>query len=505
VFPSVSYHAEYMTRLEFRKAAAAVLSGILIALAMPGFGFVPLLFVGLVPLFYAIEGRRRIIYGVLFGVTFFALDQRWILTVFRFSPLVAPGFAILVLYLALYCGAFGLLVAPGRDRRFGADLVLAAPAFLTLLEFARAQGPIGTAFSGLYHALYRAPSLVQIAAVLGPWAVTALVVFVNASIYLAVRRRRAGYALLAACGVGLLAAFSVVPVASDDGRPIDVAIVSSDVGQEVKLDARNLEALADRYEALGRRALETRPDLVVFPESILPAFILTDPTVLDRLIQLARDGRTNVLFGTGVYEHREVRNVVALLSPDGEILGTYAMVRPVPFGETIPGRRLWETLGLAGLMDSFLPVDLTPGDAFAPIEGIGTPICFESTFPAPARAFVRGGAEILAVVTNDAWFVGSSELAAHFASAVFRAVETRRYVVHSANGGISGIVDPRGRILVSTIEEGATAGTVRIRNDLTPYARWGDGPLLVLLGIAGLASFVIRVRRRSGAAKRSGE
>jgi len=492
----VSYDPQYMSHVELRKAAAAVGSGILTALAMPGFGWAPLLFVGLVPLFYALESKHRFLYGLLFGATFFALDQRWILTVYRFSPLVVPGFLLLVLYLSLYTGVFGMLVRPVRGRPFGPGLLLAAPAFLTLLEIARAQGPLGTGFSSLYHALYRMPWAIQLAPVLGPWGITALVVLVNAGLYLALRRRRAVYLLASVFAIVLLAGSSLLPIAPDEGEPLRVAVVSSDVKQEVKLDARNLEALANRYETLGQEALAAKPDLIVFPESILPTFILSDLDILARLTRIATAGEANVLFGTGVYENRQIRNTVVLLSDRGEVHGEYAMVRPVPFGEYIPWRSLWEAIGLKRLMDSFLPVDLTPGTSFEPLDGIGTPICFESTFPGPARAFARNGAGILAIVTNDAWFVGSSELVAHFSAAVLRAVETRRYVIQSANGGISGLVDPRGRILATTDGERALSGEVHKRDDMTPYARWGDVPLVLVLAVAGAGFLVVEVRRR---------
>ena len=93
-------------------------------------------------------------------------------------------------------------------------------------------------------------------------------------------------------------------------------------------------------------------------------------------------------------------------------------------------------------MSSLLPMDLTPGTAIRALDGIGTPICFESTFAAGSRDLVRRGATLLVTVTNDAWFVGSSELPTHFAFGVFRAVENRRWFVQAANGGISGIVAP---------------------------------------------------------------
>lgn len=491
-----------MVRLERRKAAAAVASGALTALAMPGFGFSLLVFVSLIPLLYALDGKHRFLYGILFGATFLALDLRWILALYRFSPLVLPGFTLLVLYFSLFFGAAALLFLRRRTGPMGGDLLFIAPAVLTLLEIVRALGPLGTVFSSLFHTLYRFPWLIRISSVLGPWSVTAVIVFVNVALFLAARQRRVRYALAAAGALVVSAGFALLP-SGLDGEPIRVAVVSSNVAQEEKLDGRNLAALTDRYESLGQRAVVTDPDLVVFPESILPSFILSDEEVLVRFSDLARNGQTQILFGTGVYRAGKIYNMVALLSEAGALVGTYAMVRPVPFGEYIPGRRLWNAIGLKGLVDSFLPVDLTPGDGFNPLDRIGTPICFESTFPWPARALVRDGAELLVVVTNDAWFAGNSELSAHFAAAVFRAVETGRYVVQAANGGVSGLIDPQGRILAATRSETVTAGTLHVRNGQTLYARWGDVPLLLLFGVGGLMLLAVRVHRRSN--KQNGE
>ena len=493
-----------MARLEPRKALAALLSGILMALAMPGFGLVPLAFVGLIPLLYAIDSeeraRTRFLYGWIAGATFFALDQRWILTLFRFSPWVVPGFLLAVLFLGLFFAVAATSIPPEpfrhRASSWRAGLLLTAPATFTLLEIARAQGPLGTGFSMLYSSLYRIPALIQLASWFGSWAITALIVLVNAAIYLAVKKRKRSYILVTASALVVLLAPSLVPTGGG-GEPLRVAVVSSTVQQEFKLDGRNLPVLADRYMDLGAEAASQDVQLIVFPESILPSFILTDPTNYERLQDLARDGSTRVLFGTGVYDRPEIRNEVALLSEDGELLGTYAMVRPVPFGETIPGRRIWAAIGLEGLMNSFLPLDLTPGTNYAPVGGIGTPICFESTFPDAARASTAQGAELLAIVTNDAWFVGSSELYAHFSSAVFRAVESRRDLIQSANGGVSGLIDARGRILAETTDEGVTVGDVRLRSGQTLYVRLGDWPLVGVLALMLLLGWWLHLRRRS--------
>ncbi|MCK4600599.1 apolipoprotein N-acyltransferase, partial [Candidatus Bipolaricaulota bacterium] len=183
-------------------------------------------------------------------------------------------------------------------------------------------------------------------------------------------------------------------------------------------------------------------------------------------------------------------------SPTGEILDIYSMVYPVPFGEYIPGRRLLAKIGLGSFAASFLPQDLARGEGLIPIGGIGTPICFESTLPAVTRGFAANGATLLATVTNDAWFVGSSELRAHFACAVFRAVENRRYLIQAANGGISGIIDPRGRILREVTGEGIISAEVVQREDRSLYTHWGEWPLYLVFAAGALLTLAVRRKTR---------
>ena len=284
--------------------------------------------------------------------------------------------------------------------------------------------------------------------------------------------------------IGLILAligFQWMPSSVEGISSLDVAVVSSKVDQKVKLDGRNLEVLKQRYLDLGERALESQPDLVVFPESILPSYILQNEPLKDAFANLARAGETRVLLGTGEYRERNIFNTVALFTETGALADTYAMVRPVPFGEYIPGRRLLEWIGLGAWARSFLPLDLSRGDGFDPLEGLGTPICFESTVPAPSRQFVQNGAQLLITVTNDAWFNESSALPAHFASGVFRAVENRRWFIQSANGGISGVISPRGEIVASLNAEGILAERILMQNGRSIYTRWGDLPSSFLM------------------------
>ncbi len=461
---------------------------------MPGVGGSVVIFVALVPLLHEIAEGRGFRAGLLFGVAFFAIDLRWILTLYRYTPLVVPGFALAIAYLALPVGLLGFLLS--RLKRSTSDLrwALAAAAGFALVEFLRSLGPLGISFSSFYLALSRVPTFVQLAAYLGPYAITAVIVAMNAFLVVAARRRDARFGLGAVAAAALLLLPALAPVAPDSGPRERAAVLSSLVEQDVKLDSGQLSDLLVRYGALADQAIAADPDLIVFPESFLPTYILRNPAVLARLADVAREAQADVVFGTGDVRDGDWYNCVVLLDTTGDVAAVYNMVRPVPFGEYIPGRNLWQVFGLGPLMDSFLPVDLRAGRDERPLRGIATPICFESTFPGGARELVRRGGRLIVTVTNDAWFCLSSQRDAHFAFAVFRAVENRRFAIQSANGGISGIVSPTGRVVASTRDEGVVVADVAERSDASVYTRCGDWPALGLFGIAILVALFPRQR-----------
>jgi apolipoprotein N-acyltransferase len=483
-----------MNNLRVKKAGAALLAGGMIAFAMPGIGIGPLVFICLVPLFFAMEKGGGFLPGLLAGAVFFAIDLRWLLALGRFTPLAVPGYLLLVGYLAAHLGLFGLIVVRLKKPVQEWTILILAPGFYTLLEMLRTHGPLGIGFSALYQSLYNLPSLIQLTAIAGPWTITAAIVFVNAALYLAVRKRPR-YLLVGMAMIGLLAAFSLLPD-NEDEECLSVAVISSSVPQEIKLNERNLDPLLERYVELGEEAKSYKPDLIVFPESILPGYILRETRLLNAFKNLATTAGAHVLFGTGDVRRGEIYNSAVLISPVGEISGIYDMVHPVPFGEYIPARGFLEWIGLAPLTSKFLPQDLTAGEGYTPIEDIGTLICFESTFPITTRRLAANGAKLLVVVTNDAWFAGSPEPDSHFAASVFRAVETRRTLIQAANGGRSGIVDPSGRIVKQTTEEEILFAEVAQKETRSAYTRLGEWPLYTVSMIAGASIILHRLKKK---------
>jgi len=148
----------------------------------------------------------------------------------------------------------------------------------------------------------------------------------------------------------------------------------------------------------------------------------------------------------------------------------------VPFGEYTPYKFIFS------FITNFTHAigELTPGEKLILHEynGIpfGSPICYEIIFPDLVRRFVKNGAGFLVTITNDGWYGKSSAPYQHFSMAVLRAVENRRFILRSATTGISGIIDPYGRIISRSQLNTAVSlsGLITPSQSLTFYSRWGD-------------------------------
>ncbi|MCB8963491.1 MAG: apolipoprotein N-acyltransferase [Bacteroidales bacterium] len=125
--------------------------------------------------------------------------------------------------------------------------------------------------------------------------------------------------------------------------------------------------------------------------------------------------------------------------------------------------------------------------------GIGPIICYESVFGEYVSDYVKNGANLLFVITNDGWWGNTPGYMQHLTYSRIRAIEMRRSIARSANTGISALINQRGDVVYSLgwWERGAVSGTVCASNKLTYYARKGDyigsiavAFMLVIFGVA---------------------
>ncbi len=148
----------------------------------------------------------------------------------------------------------------------------------------------------------------------------------------------------------------------------------------------------------------------------------------------------------------------------------------VPFGEYVPLQRLLFFVGpIVQAVSNFTPgerpVLLPVGD-----RPVSTAICYEVVYGNLIRRFVLDGSELLTTITNDAWYGWSSAAYQHWDQAAMRAIENGRYLARAANTGVSGFVDPYGRVLQKSklFEPAVLVGDVRLTRARTLYTRTGD-------------------------------
>jgi apolipoprotein N-acyltransferase len=169
-------------------------------------------------------------------------------------------------------------------------------------------------------------------------------------------------------------------------------------------------------------------------------------------------------------------NSAFLVRPDGSTGGVYRKMHLVPFGEYVPLKQI--LFFAAPLVEAVSDFSAGNEAVLLPVRGhlMSTAICYEIVYPDLVRQSVVGGSELLSTITNDAWFGRTSAPYQHFAQAAMRAIENGRYLVRSANTGISGIVDPYGRVQAQTAiyQPAVVVGEARFLSSRTIYSRIGD-------------------------------
>ena len=491
----------------------ALLSGLLLVLAFPRFDLEVVAWGALIPLFRSLRGTSPVqasLLGFLAGFSFFTGLLPWIYNVLnQYGHIPGPVSVVLLLlltaYLALYFSAFAFVLRWAQTRMDLPETLLAPPLWVSL-EYIR-----GFLFSGfpwelLGYSQYLTLPLIQISDLTGVYGVSFLIVLVNATGYRVleastdgnwrpVRKEvlAAGFLLALSSAYGYFR-LSEWRLESREGTPLRIALIQGNIPQDVKWDSRFQEETMAIYTDLTRRARAAFPHLVIWPETATPFFFQDTFPHRSRILELAEELKTHLLFGSPGYDRkgRELRyyNSAFLISPEGKIAGRYDKIHLVPFGEFTPLRDYFPFLRNISVQMG----DFFPGQSHGPIKtgdgALGVLICFEGVFPSITNETVRQGANVLVNITNDAWFGRTSAPYQHLGFYIFRAVETDRWVLRSANTGISAVIDPQGRIRARTglFERTVLTGTFAMKDTKTFYVRHGD--YFVLLAALALLTAV---------------
>jgi apolipoprotein N-acyltransferase len=474
-----------------------------------------------------LDGGRAFRVGWIFGLVHYLTLLYWVVFTMRTYGYLpwwqcVSLLVLLAAYLSIYPGLFALAVV--RLVKRPGHLVILAPVFWVALEYLRSFMLTGFPWGIVGYSQFNRLHIIQISDMFGVYGVTFLIVLFNATIYVLllslaekkwegqpVGRTLALKAGLLAIGMTLLSLGygSLRIKAVDDvlakAPSAHVAVVQGNIDQARKWDpAFQIETIR-KYMALTAKAASRQPDLVVWPETATPFYFAASPKLTRMVTDAVRQTGIHLLVGSPSVDTEEGRqdyyNSAYLVTPDGRAGQRYDKVHLVPFGEYIPLKRI---LSFAGKMVAQVG-DFSAGEKGRTLvwredkAPIGVQICFEIIFPGLSRSLVKNGASLLVNLTNDAWFGRSSAAYQHFSMAVFRAVENRRSLVRCANTGISGFIDPVGRVVVQTplFKDVVVDRQMPELRETSIYTRFGD--LLAVACLLGLAGMTIRRWVPSGA------
>ena len=502
----------------------ALLSGALLAFSFPKFGYPAFAWIALVPLLIAVAGshgqgrsqgraQRAFTLGLVTGIVYFVGTTYWTGTVLQQfggvpTVLALLAMVLLALYLALFPALTALIMAyliGGAGRR----ALFLAPAVWVATEYLRGYLMGGFPWVPLGNSQVTVVPVAQLASVFGVYGLSALVAFVSASLAYAVlsaaRARMIGFGI-AVVTVGVVAAWGLVRVADGrlarEGTPIRVGLIQGNIAQEDKWNPREARRIFTTYIAMTRDAVTRGAEFIIWPESSTPFMFEEDEVGEAAVRDLARELRVPILLGSDQVDRSgqviRLYNAAFLVTPDGETGGVYRKIHLVPFGEYIPFKNL--LYFVSPLVERL--ADFAPGTSMVMLpvgsHQVNTAICYEVVYPSLIREAVLAGSQLLTTITNDGWYGYSSAPYQHFEMASMRAIEQGRYLVRAANTGISGIVDPYGRVVQQSaiFEQVGVVGEARVLTGRTIYAAIGDVVAYAAIALTMVA--LVAVRRVRG-------
>lgn len=404
------------------------------------------------------------------------------------------------LVVGLFPGIFAMVLARTIGR-WGLIALFAALFVWPALEWAR-LGITGQLWNALGYSQAYQPSLIQAANWGGVYAVSFLLVAINAAIAFWLVRRTSKAAILSIAVI--VAVVLVVLISkslprgfktSSDSRAVVVAL-QPNVPMDLTKSKPEIQALTDRHITMTQSALNGIADspatrLVIWPESPMNFTYGTDAQLRELLRQFAIKNHTAMLFNSQESAPNDgIYNSALFVNEQGQLIAQYDKIRLMPFGEYVPLPRWMPGTSLI----TAIVGDFTPGTNYTLMPlgetRVGVFICVESAYPFITRSLTQQGADALINISNDGYLGRTAVMRQHLANAVFRAVENKRPVLRVTNTGITAYISERGEIQDATESFQTAVRTWKIggrTSGQTFYSRHGD----VFVAACALLSLIL--------------
>lgn len=506
----------------------ALLSALLLSLSFPKWNLWSFSFFSFIPLFFCFalekKGRNVLILSFIFGVVHFSTLLYWLVYTLNKYGYLSKVFSIFLLlllssYLALYY--VFLFYVNFKLKIFESPNFIKALFFgLTLVgeEYLRSKLLTGFTWGQIGYVLSNFSPFLQSADIWGIWGLSFIVAFINYYVFFFLYQTfltpkllsKANFLINNFCFFiifALIYSYGIYEknfwesILSKEKTSIKISLLQGNIPQEMK-EIHEIEYSLKVYKTLAFSSLKYSPDIIFLPETSFPFFFPDErePTLkllefLNDLKVKSQDKKTPALvFGTFTVKYKNGNPMVynSLIVWDGkDFVDLYDKEKLVPFGEYVPLEKYFSflrriTVGLGILKPGFSK------NLVIPLKSLTikvTPlICFESAFSEILRNRLAENPQLIFIATNDAWFGKTSAPYQHFQMAIIRAVEARRYTIQAANTGITGIIDPTGKIIkVTQLEkEEIVHGEIKPLYQETIFVSCGN-----FLGILGSALLLI--------------
>ncbi len=435
-----------------------LISAVLFYLASPNYftakGFPMLAWVFAVPLFFVLDGKnvyQRLLFGMMFSLTAYALILSWVINVKIFL------FFFFTCFFALQPMIFSVLFSLDRQPLGNCSHHIRNIFFLSALwvctEAIRAFLIGGYAWT-IGHSQAFQPVLIQIADIAGAYGVSFVILVVNGCFYFLIKdRQNALMYLLIALGVfaGVVLYGRAVMREETGQVRYSVCTIQPNISSEKKADPDLIEPLLDQQLLLTEKCfVDQTPDLVVWPETAVTDDILNNSRLNQKIRAFIRRHQVKMLIGSALLIDGKSYNSAVLLGPSGEAEGVYHKQHLLPFHEYFPFQHRLLFLKTMFNLENYefqksmgkgiLPFDQGTGSGV-----FGVAICSEEGYPALLRSAVRRQAQWILVMLNDSWFESDAAVMMHAQNGFMQAAAFKVPVIRSTNSGLSCLIDKYGR------------------------------------------------------------
>ncbi|NOZ61552.1 MAG: apolipoprotein N-acyltransferase [Calditrichaeota bacterium] len=470
----------------------SLLTGFFLSLAFPPFHLGFLAYVALIPFFFLLQSknfRESARWGYATGLFVNLGTLYWI------SWVTVPGAIAAILYLPVYFVLYAVIHTFLQRRLPEKYFYLCIPFLWTGMEYLRSLGVLGFPWNSLAYTQTYYLSLIQYAEYTSLFGVSFWIVWLNVIIFLIIKnvnnyRKIVFYFALLILLFLLPYIYGKIVVPPSNEAPqekIRVGLVQGDIDPLEKWDdAFRMENLKI-YQSLTYQMNTDSLDLIIWPETATPVYLRDSEVYRQAIREIVDSLHVSLITGTPDYQFLpdhsyKTFNAVFSFVPGKKNFDVYRKLHLVPFGERVPFTETFPFI--ADLLEKLEMGEgnFSPGDSIvsfkipwkktsasrtaserryfmAPVV-----VCFESLFSNLVRKFVLNGADILIIITNDAWFGKSQAPFHHAQAAVFRAIENRISIARCANTGVSMFIDAYGRTSSETPIWVRTA----ISGELTP-------------------------------------